>query len=63
MNEREIADWEREIRHSKVMQEQRKSKREGWELKNQSQPCVNNVKTSSAWTTYSTSHSEQLNED
>lgn len=26
MTEREIADWEREIRHAKVMQEQRKSK-------------------------------------
>ena len=26
MNEREIADWEREIRHAKKMQEQRASK-------------------------------------
>lgn len=26
MTEREIADWEREIRHAKVMQEQRASK-------------------------------------
>lgn len=33
MTEQEIRDWEREIRHAKVMQEQRKSKREGWELK------------------------------
>ena len=24
MNEREIADWEREIKHAKVMQEQRR---------------------------------------
>ena len=34
MNEREIADWEREIRHAEKMQEQRKSKqREGWDGK------------------------------
>ncbi len=26
MNEREIADWEREIKHAEKMQEQRKSK-------------------------------------
>lgn len=31
MNEREIADWEREIKHAKVMQEQRKNKHEGWD--------------------------------
>lgn len=33
MTESEIADWEREIKHAQKMQEQRKSKREGWELK------------------------------
>ena len=31
MTEREIADWEREIKHAEKMQEQRKSKREGWD--------------------------------
>ena len=32
MTEREIADWEREIRHAEKMQEQRKSKqRDGWD--------------------------------
>ena len=33
MTEREIADWEREIKHAEKMQEQRKSKREGWDDK------------------------------
>ena len=33
MTETEIADWEREIRHAEKMQEQRKSKREGWDGK------------------------------
>lgn len=31
MTEREIADWEREIRHAEKIQEQRKSKRDGWD--------------------------------
>jgi len=59
MTEREIADWEREIRHAQKMQEQRKSKREGWELKNQPKVYVASVRTA-AWTT---SHSEQFNEE
>ena len=33
MTEREIADWEREIKHAEKMQEQRKSKHVGWGLK------------------------------
>ena len=62
MTEREIADWEREIKHAEKMQEQRKSKREGWDGKNPPTTWVGNVRTASAWT-YSTSHSEQFNED
>ena len=33
MNESDIADWEREIKHAQNMQEQRKSKRDGWDGK------------------------------
>ena len=62
MTEREIADWEREIRHAEKMQEQRKSKSEGWDGKNPPKTWVENIRTGSAWT-YLTSHSEQFNED
>ena len=62
MTEREIADWEREIKHAEKMQEQRRSKREGWDGKTPPKTWVGNVRTASAWT-YSTSHSEQFNED
>ena len=59
MTEREIADWEREINHAEKMQEQRKSKREGWDGKNQPKVYAARVRTA-AWTT---SHSEQFNEE
>ena len=62
MNNLDDLAWKREFDRVEAKQEKRKSKREGWELKNQSQPCVSNVRTASAWT-YSTSHSEQFNED
>ena len=60
MNEREIADWEREIKHAQKMQEQRKSKREGWELKNQPKVYVASLRLDWTWPT---SHSEQFNEE
>ena len=34
MNEREIADWEREINHAEKMQEQRKSKEQNIKARN-----------------------------
>lgn len=54
--------WKREFEQVERRQKQRKSKREGWDGKNPPKAWVGNVKTASAWT-YSTSHSEQFNED
>lgn len=47
MTKQEIADWEREIKHAEKMQEQRKSKREGWDGKNQ--PKVYFARTRMVW--------------
>ncbi len=54
--------WKREFEQVERRQEQRRSKREGWDGKNPLKAWVGNVRTASAWT-YSTSHSEQFNED
>ena len=58
MNVLDEAAWEREINHANRVQKQR----EGWDGKNPPKAWVGNVRTASAWT-YSTSHSEQFNEE
>ena len=62
MNNLDDLAWKREFDRVEANQEKRKSKREGWDGKNQPKAWVGNVRTASAWT-YSTSHSEQFNED
>lgn len=62
MNNLDDLAWKREFDRVEANQEKRKSKHEGWDGKNPPKSWVGNVRTASAWT-YSTSHSEQFNEE
>ena len=59
MNKLDDLAWKREFDRVEANQEKRKSKREDWDGKNQPKVYAARVRTA-AWTT---SHSEQFNEE